>query len=143
MENEYEPNFRAPYYEFTQRSCPPETVSLERNSFQSIKVSADNFEVLNSPPSPTSPASSASSLCQESEARSSVLMQDQDTELEDDEDMSSYVIEIKSEYREVTSEAVSIDEAIAWAKEKSRTQFSPRRHDEQHSGQTGGINQQR
>ncbi|GKV36903.1 hypothetical protein SLEP1_g44987 [Rubroshorea leprosula] len=137
MENEYEPNFRASYHEFTRRTCSPETISLERNSFQSIKVSTDDFVVLNSPPFPTSPASSASSLCQESEARSSVLMQDQDTELEDDEDMSSYVIEIKSEYREVTSEAVSIDEAIAWAKEKSQTQFSPRRHEEEHSGQAG------
>ena len=42
-------------------------------------------------------------------------------ELDEDEVMSSYVIENNSNHREGTGEAVSIDEAIAWAKEKSQS----------------------
>jgi len=44
-------------------------------------------------------------------------------ELDEDEVMSSYVIENNSNHREGTGEAVSIDEAIAWAKEKSQSLY--------------------
>ncbi|GLU22624.1 hypothetical protein SLE2022_386860 [Rubroshorea leprosula] len=133
-ENEYDNNFRSSYYEFSRHACSPETVSLEPNSYGSIKLSRDDFE-LNSPASPV--VSPASSLCEEPETRPGT-MEEEEAEQEEDEVMSSYVIEINSEYREGTNEAVSIAEAIAWAKEKYQTQISPRQHEEQHSVEAEG-----
>ncbi|KAH7568532.1 hypothetical protein JRO89_XS06G0011700 [Xanthoceras sorbifolium] len=122
MENDNN-NFRSSYYGSSRRVSSPETISIEPNSYRSIKLSTDDTE-FNSPSSP------ASSLCQEPpDAKSGRLsnnntMQEQEAEQEDqDEVMSSYVIEINSDYREGTGgEAVSVDEAIAWAKEKFQTQ---------------------
>lgn len=113
---------RSSYYGFSRRVSSPETISVEPTSYRSIKVSVDDLE-LNSPSSP------ASSLCQEPEPKTSFMqssnvMQEQEVEQEEDEVMSSYVIEINSDYREGTGEAVSIDEAIAWAKEKFQSQSS-------------------
>ncbi|KAH9796246.1 Chaperone DnaJ-domain superfamily protein [Citrus sinensis] len=113
---------RSSHYGFSRRVSSPETISVEPTSFRSIKVSVDDLE-LNSPSSP------ASSLCQEPEPKTSFMqsgnaMQEQEVEQEEDEVMSSYVIEINSDYREGTGEAVSIDEAIAWAKEKFQSQSS-------------------
>ncbi|XP_050232122.1 uncharacterized protein LOC126680896 isoform X2 [Mercurialis annua] len=116
MENEYSDNFRSSYVKVSRQVSSPETISIEPNSFRSMRVPADDIEF-------NSPASPASSLCQEPEASVSVrcsTMQQEVMEEDEDEDevMSSYVIEINSDYREVSSEAISIDEAIAWAKEK-------------------------
>ncbi|XVF25422.1 hypothetical protein REPUB_Repub13aG0211000 [Reevesia pubescens] len=123
MENEYNnvDNLMrsSSYYGFCGRASSPEIISLEPHSFRSVKISADDLE-FNSPSSP------ASSLCQEPiEARVGVRSDSMQEEEEDeDEVMSSYVIEINSDHREGTSEAVSIDEAIAWAKERYNTQSS-------------------
>jgi hypothetical protein len=83
-----------------------------------------------------SPSSPASSLCHEPEAKVGVqcnIMLEEELEQVEDEDedevMSSYVIEINSDHREGTGEAVSIDEAIAWAKEKFRSRSFDRKHE--------------
>lgn len=126
MENDHNHNFRSSYYGFSRRVSSPETISVEPSSYRSIKFSVDDLE-LNCPSSPASPASS---LCQEPETKpcflhsSGSIVQEQEVEQEEDEVMSSYVIEINSDHREGTGEAVSIDEAIAWAKEKFQSQSS-------------------
>ncbi|XP_022715483.1 uncharacterized protein LOC111274824 isoform X2 [Durio zibethinus] len=137
MENEYNnvDNLMrsSSFYGFCRRATSPEIISLEPHSFRSVKISADDLE-FNSPSSP------ASSLCQEqTEARVGVpsdSMQHEEEEEDDDDDdededevMSSYVIEINSDFKEGTGEAVSIDEAIAWAKERYNTQSSEREHE--------------
>ncbi|KAK2642968.1 hypothetical protein Ddye_024731 [Dipteronia dyeriana] len=134
MENDNN-NFRSSYYYgFSRRVSSPETISIEPNSYRSIKLSMDDMEFNNSPSSP------ASSLCQEPEAKTEIgrerdnfmtRKEEEEMEQEEDEDevMSSYVIEINSDHREGTGEAVSVDEAIAWAKEKfhqdSKDHLSP------------------
>ena len=145
MENEYKVDNlmrSSSYYGFCRRASSPEIISLEPHSFRSVKISADDLE-FNSPSSP------ASSLCQEPEARAGVRSdsmqqhhQEEEEEEDDDEDevMSSYVIEINSDLREGTGEAVSIDEAIAWAKERCNTQSSEREHEkDQPIGTEGKI----
>ncbi|XWS12321.1 hypothetical protein CRYUN_Cryun37aG0079700 [Craigia yunnanensis] len=141
MENEYNVDNlmrSSSYYGFCRRASSPEIISLEPHSSRSVKISADDLE-FNSPSSP------ASSLCQEPEARAGVRsdsmqqqhQEEEEEEEEDDDDddddedevMSSYVIEINSDLREGTGEAVSIDEAIAWAKERYNTQSSEREHE--------------
>ncbi|XVF40080.1 hypothetical protein PTKIN_Ptkin01aG0083200 [Pterospermum kingtungense] len=123
------------YYGYScRRASSPEIISLEPHSFRSVKISADDLE-FNSPSSP------ASSLCQEPVARAAGVpthhsMQqqqeedDEDEEEDDDEDevMSSYVIEINSDHREGSGEAVSIDEAIAWAKERYNSEREHEKH---------------
>ncbi|XP_027189438.1 uncharacterized protein [Cicer arietinum] len=109
---------------YSRRVPSPETISVESNSYQSTKVSTDDWEF-------SPPFSAVSGVCQEPEPKSSVhyhvlpeLVIDQD-EYDEDEDevMSSYVIEVNSNLREENCETEAIDEAIAWAKEKfqSRT----------------------
>ncbi|XP_065878887.1 uncharacterized protein [Euphorbia lathyris] len=115
MENGYNEYFRSSHIKVS-RQVSPESISLEPTSHRSIKIPVDELEV-------NSPASPVSSLCQEPEANVGMqqcnTMQEDDMEMEEDEVMSSYVIEINSDHREVASnEAISIDEAIAWAKEK-------------------------
>ncbi|KAF3449980.1 hypothetical protein FNV43_RR06059 [Rhamnella rubrinervis] len=112
---------------FSRRVSSPETISLEPNSYQSVKLSVDDFDHdhLNSP------SSAVSSIYQETEAKSGIDHDDDDhhhdvpeAQQEDDDDddevISSYVIEINSDYRDqgAVCDAVGIDEAIAWAKEK-------------------------
>ncbi|KAK8580519.1 hypothetical protein V6N12_070785 [Hibiscus sabdariffa] len=115
VENEYGNLMRSSSYNygFSRRATSPEIISLEPHSFRSVKISADDFE-FNSPSSP------ASSLCHEPVRVPSDSMHQQ--EEEEDEVMSSYVIEINPDLRESNDEAVSIDEAIAWAKERYNTQ---------------------
>ncbi|XP_057996954.1 uncharacterized protein LOC110651319 isoform X2 [Hevea brasiliensis] len=115
MENEYNDSFRSSYIKVSRQVSSPETISLEPNSYQSIKVSVDDLEV-------NSPSSLVSSLCQEQEASAGKQAEDEEMEQAADEVMSSYVIEINSDHREAASEAISIDEAIAWAKEKFQAQ---------------------
>ncbi|PON82343.1 DnaJ domain containing protein [Trema orientale] len=130
------------YFGFSRRVSSPEIISLEPDSYPSVKISLDDVE-LNSPGS-----SAVSSLCHDgatnqakSETRESHVATEEDEEEEeevdnqveeedddeddDDEVMSSYVIEIGSDHREGTSDnAIGIDEAIAWAKEKFQTHSS-------------------
>lgn len=134
MENEYiDEKVRccSSYFKVSRQVSSPETISLEPHSHRSIKISVDDLE-LNSPSSP------ASSLCHEPEAKVGVqcnimpeeeLEQVEDEDEDEDEVMSSYVIEINSDHREGTGEAVSIDEAIAWAKEKFRSRSFDRQHE--------------
>ncbi|KAL4333417.1 hypothetical protein GQ457_07G030380 [Hibiscus cannabinus] len=123
VENEYNNLMRSSSYNygFSRRATSPEIISLEPHSFRSVKISADDFE-FNSPSSP------ASSLCHEPVRVPSDSMHQKEVEDDDDDDedevMSSYVIEINSDLRESNGEAVSIDEAIAWAKERYNSQSS-------------------
>lgn len=108
MENENSNEFSRSsyYYGFSGRVSSPETIiSLERSSFPTIKVCLDDLQLINSPSSPAA----SSLLCQEEQVI-------------DDDVASSYVIEINPDYRDGTGEAVSIDEAIAWAKERFHQQ---------------------
>ncbi|KAI4297587.1 hypothetical protein L6164_037472 [Bauhinia variegata] len=145
LDNEYKENFRSFHSRFSRKVSSPETVSLESNSYQSIKVSMDDWEL-------NSPFSVVSSICQEPEAKSSIQdhvlpghvteQDDDDDDDDDDEDedevMSSYVIEINSNLREEDSGAAAIDEAIAWAKEKFQTRSS----DEESSSMRNDSNEQ-
>lgn len=116
---------------FSRRVSSPETISLEPNSYRSVKQSVDDFDHdhLNSP------SSVVSSIYQETEAKSGIddddhvpeaqqevdqQEEEDDDDDDDDEVISSYVIEINSDYRDqgTVCDAVGIDEAIAWAKEK-------------------------
>ncbi|XP_058199756.1 uncharacterized protein LOC131314867 isoform X6 [Rhododendron vialii] len=114
-ENEYNDNFRSPHFGFPQRVPSPETISLNPNSYRSIKTPMDDLEL-------NSPSSVVSSLCQDVEAKASKIQdkgyREEEMEQEEDEVISSYVIEINVDNREATDEALSVDEAIAWAKEK-------------------------
>ncbi|XP_047950945.1 auxilin-related protein 1-like isoform X2 [Salvia hispanica] len=88
------------------------------SSHGSNRVSADDMELNNSP------ASAVSSVCHSSLGRDEDDVLRADEVEEEDEVMSSYVIEISSENREGTCESNGVDEAIAWAKEKSQTHYS-------------------
>ena len=124
---------------FSQRVSFPETITVEPNSYGSIKVSIEDLEL-------NSPSSAMSSVCQAPEAKPRIpddeLLHGPETEQEDDDDdddevMSSYVIEITPDRREGTDEADALDEAIAWAKEKFQThssekEWSIRPHETEH-----------
>lgn len=118
-------NLRSYPFGLSRRNASPETISLEPISNSSFRVSADDME-LNSPSSPVS--SLCHSLGQEGKGglldEDEVSRPDNDLEEEEDEAMSSYVIEINSENREGTCESNGVDEAIAWAKEKFQTHYS-------------------
>lgn len=120
-EFDYNENFRGSHFRFCRRNPSPETISLEPNSYHSLKVSADDLEHHNSP------SSVISSLCQDQEAidvsnrTEDQMPLQQAIEQDEDEVMSSYVIEINAGNREWTEEAVGVDDAIAWAKEKFQT----------------------
>lgn len=140
MENQYVDNevkepFRSSYSGFPRHVSSPETISIEPTSYRSMKVSMDDFE-------PNSPSSAISSLCQGSGANPDIQINV--LAEEDDEVMSSYVIEIGSDNREGTNEAVALDEVIAWAKEKFNTQtpetdLSARLHDSEQFVETEGT----
>ncbi|XP_061350445.1 uncharacterized protein LOC133295616 isoform X2 [Gastrolobium bilobum] len=126
-DDEYRENFKSSHLGFSRRVSSPETISLESNSYQSIKVSVDDWEL-------NSPFSAVSGLCQEHDAKSSVhdhVHPELVIEMDDDEVMSSYVIEINSDLREGNCGSAAIDEAIAWAKEK----FQSRNSDEESSSE--------
>ncbi|KAG4990987.1 hypothetical protein JHK87_024444 [Glycine soja] len=136
QDNEYKESFKSSHLGFSRRVSSPETISLESNSYQSMKISADDWEL-------SSPFSAVSGLCQEPEAKSSVhdhlfpeLVIEQDDD-NDDEVMSSYVIEVNSNLREESCGTADIDEAIAWAKEK----FQSRNSDEESSSRNEGNEQ--
>lgn len=130
FENEHIENFKSTHFGFSRRVTSPETMSLGPNSYGSVKVSVEDLEL-------NSPSSVGSSLCQEQEAKASkiedeVLQEEED----DDEVVSSYVIEINSDHKEETDEALGVDEAIAWAKERfqshsSLEEWSMRQHEKE------------
>ncbi|KAL0398302.1 UNVERIFIED_CONTAM: hypothetical protein Sradi_2173500 [Sesamum radiatum] len=103
----------------SRRNASPETISLEPMSNGSFRVSADDLKL-------NSPSSAVSSVCQSDreqttrEIEEEIMRQDV-MEQDEDESMSSYVIEINSDIREGTCESNAVDEAIAWAKEKFQT----------------------
>ncbi|KAI3680897.1 hypothetical protein L6452_35676 [Arctium lappa] len=94
---------------FSRRVSSPEIISFGPNSYNSLKESVEDLQV-------NSPASVVSSFYQEEE--------DGHIDPEDDEIMSSYIIEINPSNRERIGEMHGIDEAIAWAKEKCQTSSS-------------------
>lgn len=121
---------------YSRRVTSPETISVESNSYQSIKVSS-TYDWELSPP-----FSAVSGVCQEPEPKSSVhdhvlpeLVIEQDDDDDEDEVMSSYVIEINSNLREENFGTEAIDEAIAWAKEK----FQSRTNEESDLRNDGGV----
>ncbi|KAL0363595.1 UNVERIFIED_CONTAM: J domain-containing protein required for chloroplast accumulation response 1 [Sesamum calycinum] len=82
----------------SRRNASPETISLEPMSNGSFRVSADDLKL-------NSPSSAVSSVCQSDreqttrEIEEEILRQDA-MEQDEDESMSSYVIEINSDIRE-------------------------------------------
>ncbi|GFS46217.1 chaperone DnaJ-domain superfamily protein [Actinidia rufa] len=114
-------NFKSSHFGFSRQVSLPETVSLDPNSYRSIKIPMDDLEL-------NSPSSVVFSLYQDPEAKASKIQDEvltgQEMEQEEDEVMSSYTIEINANHREGTEGALSINEAIAWAKDKFYTQSS-------------------
>ncbi|XP_051125209.1 uncharacterized protein LOC127247424 [Andrographis paniculata] len=102
------------------RNRSPETISLEPVSNGSFGVSADDLEHN----SPISPAVSTVSEGDREHGLHTIeeqKLKQYAVELDENEVMSSYVIEINSHNREGTCESNGVDEAIAWAKEKFQT----------------------
>ncbi|XP_057738022.1 J domain-containing protein required for chloroplast accumulation response 1-like isoform X2 [Arachis stenosperma] len=123
-------NFKSSQFGFSRKVSSPETISLGSNSCRTMKVT-DDFEL-------SSPFSAVSGLSQEPDAKSLVhdnvlpeLVIEPD---DDDEVMSSYVIEVNSSTREEHRGSEAIDEAIAWAKEK----FQSRNSDEESCWRNNG-----
>ncbi|VFQ60231.1 unnamed protein product [Cuscuta campestris] len=122
-ENKPNESLRNPHFGFSRRNSSPETISVDPNSYRSLKISTDHDLDLNSP------SSVGSSIGQDLERGLASRVQDkvvsnhvvvsEEEEDDDDDATSSYVIEINaSSFRESNSEAIGVDEAIAWAKEK-------------------------
>ncbi|XP_054776728.1 uncharacterized protein LOC129285178 isoform X2 [Prosopis cineraria] len=144
QDNEYKENFRSSHLGFLRGVSSPETISLETNSYQSIKVSVDDWE-------PNSPFSAVSSLCQEPEVAKSAFQHyvhpeqiieqddDDDDDIDDDEVLSSYVIEVNPNPKEEDSGSAAIDEAIAWAKEKFQTRSSDEDSSMRNNGDVQGA----
>ncbi|XP_051128203.1 J domain-containing protein required for chloroplast accumulation response 1-like [Andrographis paniculata] len=104
-----------------RRNASPETISLDPISNGSFRASAKNSK-LNSPPSAVSLVSQYEDQKTDDEIHEEQIpMQDADELEEEDESLSSYVIEINSDNREGTCESNAVDEAIAWAKERFQT----------------------
>ncbi|KAL4011959.1 hypothetical protein IC575_029026 [Cucumis melo] len=137
VEDEYDDRYKSSDHGFGEPVSSPETVILEPNSFRSIKICVDDYLEINSPSSPES------SLCEDpvyyGGTYCNVLPED---DVDDEDGMSSYVIEITSINREEYREEVSIDEAIAWAKSKyqsaSETDLSVRQQESEQSGEEEG-----
>ncbi|KAL1205097.1 J domain-containing protein required for chloroplast accumulation response 1 [Cardamine amara subsp. amara] len=117
--------YQKPHFSGSRRASSPETISLDPNSFRRM----DDY-------GPSSPASSpvSSFICEEddnTDTKHRTTTGDckvEEIEEEEEEEMSSYVIEINSDrYREEgggggggNSDSNDMDEAIAWAKERSQ-----------------------
>ncbi|CAL0324885.1 unnamed protein product [Lupinus luteus] len=114
-------NLRSSNSRFSKRVSSPETISPESNSYRSIEMFTDDWEL-------SSPFSVVSSLCQEPEAKSVVhdhVLPEQTIEY-DAEVMNSYIIDISSNLikEDCGTSSSAIDEAIAWAKEKFQSRGS-------------------
>lgn len=132
--NEYKTNFKSSPLGFSKRVTSPETNSLESNSYQDIKVFTDDWEL-------NSSFSVVSSHSIREHALSEQSIEQDDYDDDDDEFMSSYVIEINSNLKREDCEASDIDEAIAWAKERFQSQSSDKESSMRNdgNGQTGEI----
>ncbi|KAF5189913.1 Chaperone dnaj-domain superfamily protein [Thalictrum thalictroides] len=120
LDNDIPKNNKCSPYKFSQSGSSPESISIEPRSHQSIKASFVDIEM----DSPSSVVSSVYNREPESKSRfQNKSLQEED---EDDEIMSSYVIEISCEKRKEpeNDSVVAINEAIAWAKEKFQAQSS-------------------
>lgn len=111
-ENEHVESFKSTDFGFSRRVSSPETSHLGPNSYSSFKVSVNDLEV-------DSPSSVVSSLLQEQQYRTNKI---QEEEGDDDEVMSSYVIEIGADDKEQTDKVEGVAEAIEWAKGKFQSQ---------------------
>ncbi|KAL4563454.1 hypothetical protein LXL04_027496 [Taraxacum kok-saghyz] len=109
IDNDYTHKFKGGYTKFSQRTSSPEIISFGLDSYTSLKESIEDLQV-NSPES-----SVVSSFRQEQDEGKSI---DPESEEEDDEVMSAYVIEINPSNRERIGDGIGIDDAIAWAKQK-------------------------
>ncbi|XP_068655357.1 uncharacterized protein [Aristolochia californica] len=115
--------YKQPNFGISQPMPSPESIiNAEPSSYRSVKISDDDFEI-------DSNASEISSIEQEPSAGARAQDQEQEEQQEDyygeEEDadfLGSFVIEIGSDRREEVDEAVAVDEAIAWVKEKCRSQ---------------------
>ncbi|KAK9064317.1 hypothetical protein SSX86_015697 [Deinandra increscens subsp. villosa] len=108
-ESDYTHKFKGSYPGFSQRVSSPEITTFGPNSYTSVKESIEDLQV-------NSPASIVSSVNQDQEDETSTINE------EDDELMSSFVIEINpSRNCERIGESLGVDEAIAWAKQKCQT----------------------
>ncbi|KAL6561944.1 hypothetical protein OROGR_002951 [Orobanche gracilis] len=117
-------NLKSYSFGLSRRNTSPKTISLEPMSNRSFRISADDLEINSS--SLSSSSSSVSSTCdsynQELKIEDEILRQDAMDDEDENEAMSSYVIEINSGNRDGICESNGVDEAIAWAKEKFQTQ---------------------
>ncbi|KAG8365640.1 hypothetical protein BUALT_Bualt18G0127100 [Buddleja alternifolia] len=110
-ENDYLKNLRNSCVELSRKNASPETINLEPISSSSFRVSSDDLHL-------NSPSSAVSSLSDHKPHEIDFeILRPQDAVEQDQEDeiMSSYVIEINPEN---TCESNGVDEAIAWAKER-------------------------
>ncbi|KAL6500685.1 hypothetical protein OROHE_025482 [Orobanche hederae] len=116
-------NLKSYSFGLSRRNTSPEAISLEAMSNGSFRISADDLEINSS-----SSSSSVSSVCdsynQELKIEDEILRQDAVDDEDEDEAMSSYVIEINSGNRDGICESNGVDEAIAWAREKFQTQYA-------------------
>ncbi|XP_042520383.1 uncharacterized protein LOC122093901, partial [Macadamia integrifolia] len=107
-------SFRSTYSGFSRRVPSPETVTCEPISYQRTKMFVDTVEDTSD-----SPRSAISSICKEPEGKlCTVLDKELDEQEEEDEVMSSYVIEISTTSDKMEETNGIVDEAIAWAREK-------------------------
>ncbi|KAL8228753.1 hypothetical protein R6Q57_013656 [Mikania cordata] len=106
FESDYTNKFKGCYSGFSQRVSSPEITTFGPNSYASVKESVEDLQV-------NSPASIVSSFNQDQGDETSTFHE------EDDELMSSFVIEINpGKNYERIGESLDVDEAIAWAKQK-------------------------
>ncbi|KAK8559918.1 hypothetical protein V6N13_016650 [Hibiscus sabdariffa] len=134
------------YYGLCKHASSPETISLESDSFRSIKILVDDSE-FNSASSPASLSFHREPAAETGVQSNPMPEYAEDDDEDEDEVTSSYVIEINSDFRQSSSEeAVSIDEAIdeaiAWAKERYNTKNSDlREHEKDQTNAYGSIHQ--
>lgn len=121
FESDYIHNLKGSYSGFSQIVSSPGMTSYGPHSYASVRESVEDLQV-------NSPASIVSSLNQDQEDEVSSVDE------EDDEVMSSYVIEINPTNRERIREGHGVDEAIAWAKCQTSTSEKGwnNREDEEH-----------
>ncbi|XP_048140885.1 uncharacterized protein LOC115757285 isoform X2 [Rhodamnia argentea] len=122
-EQEHKSNSRCSYNGFARTLPSPESVTEEPSSRHQMKIPVedDDMEI-------NSPSSVISSLCQDPEGNNLSIrdgvhvVREREIEDQDEDEISgSFVIEIgASNRRDGSGEALGIDEAIAWAKEKFR-----------------------
>lgn len=119
-DNDHKTNFKSSPMEFSKRASSPETISLGSNTYQGVKTFTDDCEL-------NSPFSESKCSVHDYVPSEQLIQQDDDVDDDydnDDEVMSSYVIEINSNLRRGDCESSDIDEAIAWAKERFQSRSS-------------------